>query len=806
MDYCTPTLSKSRPARGKRGWILLLALALLISTGAASSEPQAQTPADVAVADDGKLHEELDRLLTRLESNQPTAEQLAHLRLASDALARAELLGDDSMVARAELAIARHLNARALWEQEEVHALAALEAANRIDDKHSQLRARLMLAGLWVRREDLAPAQALLMEVLAAAEAQNDRWAQTRALLTLSSAAGRSGDLPAARELIDRGLVIAEMEGYNELLVRLLINSMHVAQLQGDKPRQETELARALAVEIDPPNRELSQTLMLVQLSMREDDPEASLRQAELLVAEAKASGNAHMQGFALEAQAKAQCDLQPTEAAVEQYERAAKLYEDLNLPMERATALSKAAECLTGLGEYQRAYQLSVAAQASDKEAVERRRTEAAASLNVAYQSEQRQRQLAQAEASTERLRAEVAAQQRDRLFWILLALFAFGVAGWLWVRIRSRDAQLRVVEAAQRARFDLLALTSHEIRNPAHGLVSALGALRARASDPASARLLNSAAHAADLISRLSTDTLDLSLIEQGRLSIERSPVDLLELLEEIIQLEQPAALDKGLTLRSEWSLPRGTEAMVDRQRLSQVLLNLFGNAIRYSKDGEILIRSWIDEEPQPRWRVEVVDCGPGLAPDELSRVFDAYFRGSASSRGVGGGLGLTVTRRIIEAHGGHIEVRNASGRGAIFGFCLPLVSPPEAGQTEVAQAQTRLRGQRLLVIDDDEFVRTGARLIAESAGMKVRELADSRGLFEEIRAFAPHALLCDRHLQDADGLELLAHVRSLHPGHQPRLILMTGDLPLPEVEPPLDGVLGKPFSVEQLAAILD
>ena len=252
---------------------MLLALALLISTGAASSEPQAQTPADVAVADDGRLHEELDRLLTRLESNQPTAEQLAHLRLASDALARAELLGDDSMVARAELAIARHLNARALWEQEEVHALAALEAANRIDDKHSQLRARLMLAGLWVRREDLAPAQALLMEVLAAAEAQNDRWAQSRALLTLSSAAGRSGDLPAARELIDRGLVIAEMEGYNELLVRLLINSVHVAQLQGDKPRQQAELARALAVEIDPPNRELSQTLMLVQLSMSEDDP-----------------------------------------------------------------------------------------------------------------------------------------------------------------------------------------------------------------------------------------------------------------------------------------------------------------------------------------------------------------------------------------------------------------------------------------------------------------------------------------------------------------------------------------------------
>ena len=74
------------------------------------------------------------------------------------------------------------------------------------------------------------------------------------------------------------------------------------------------------------------------------------------------------------------------------------------------------------------------------------------------------------------------------------------------------------------------------------------------------------------------------------------------------------------------------------------------------------------------------------------------------------------------------------------------------------------------------------------------------------ERSSSFAPHALLCDRHLQDADGLELLAHVRSLHPGHQPRLILMTGDLPLPEVEPPLDGVLGKPFSVEQLAAILD
>jgi len=761
--------------------------------------------ADPAAVDDSSARSSLAEQLAALESNRPPADQLAHLQLASQALANAEALADDGLMARAELAVARHLNARALWEQEQTHAQSALEAAMRAGDFNSQLRARLMLAGILVRRDQLAAAQELLLEILSVAESQRQHWVQSRALLSLSSAAGRSGDLEAALEFVDRGLEVAEREGLNELTVRLLINRIQISRLTDALVQAQEDLRSALQISVDPPSTELSQTLILVQLAMMEDQQAVASR-AQALVGQARESGNRHMQAFALAAQARAQCLLQPSQAGADLFIQAAEIYEQLDLPSDRAAVLGQGAECLAAFGQHQQAYRLSVQSRISEAEAVERRRTEAAASLNVAYQSEQRQRELVQAELAAQRLRATVAAQQRDRLLWIALALAAVGAAAWVWARSRSRLARLRVVEATQRERIDLLALTSHEIRNPAHGLVSALSVLRAQASDPETAKLLSTAGHAADLIARLSTDALDLSLIEQGRLSIDLVAVDLADLLDEMTQLEQPAARDKGLRIRTELAVASGTVAMLDRLRISQVLLNLIGNAIRYSSSGEVVLRSWVEElAGQQQWRVEVSDCGPGLREDELERVFEPYFRGSASSRSVGGGLGLTVTRRIVEAHGGQISVRNGQSAGAVFGFNLPLIAAEQPLPASDEQAQVQLPGQRLLIIDDDEFVRMGARMIAEAAGIKVHDIASSEQLHEELRAFGPDAVLCDRHLGDEDGLELLASVRSLHPGSKPKLILMTGDERLPELKPPLDGVLGKPFSIEQLVDLL-
>lgn len=791
---------KSRLCRWRRYVAQATLCALLTLTMSVHAQPSA--PA----ADSSGLGAKLESQLFALESNRPPTEDLGHLQEASEVLAAAETLGDYSLIARAELAISRHLNARALWDQEQAHAQAALVAATEAVDVGSQLRAKLMLAGLLVRRGQLAPAQELLLDILQTARAQQQHWVQTRALLSLSSAAGRSGDFEAAREFVVRGLAIAQRERFNELRVRLLINRTHILDLNGEFAQAEVALQQALEIEIEPPSTELSQTLVLVQLSMMDNQPEARLSLAAGLVAEARESGNRHLLAFALAAQGRAQCALRANEFGAELFVEAAEVYLQLDLPSERTTTLQEGAQCFAAIQRHKRAYELSALAQTSEQVAVERRRSEVAASLNVAYQSEQRQRELVHAELAAERLRAEVAAQQRDRLLWIALALAAVGVAAWGWARSRSRLARLRVVEAAQRERIDLLALTSHEIRNPAHGLVSALRVLRERANDPETAKLLSSAGHAADLIARLSTDALDLSLIEQGRLSINLGPVDLADVLNEMAQLEQPAATDKGLSVRTEVSGARGTVAMLDRQRISQVLLNLIGNAIRYSSSGEVVLRSWIEDDTgAERWLVEVSDCGPGLNDDELERVFEPYFRGSASGRSVGGGLGLTVTRRIIEAHGGSIQVRNGEV-GAVFGFSLPLVAAfGSANETGTDKVEVRLPGYRLLIIDDDEFVRMGARLIAESVGIKVHDIADAEHLHEQLRAFGPDAVLCDRHLGDDDGMELLASVRSLHPGAKPKLILMTGDDTLPAAAAPLDGVLGKPFSIEQLVGLL-
>lgn len=232
-----------------------------------------------------------------------------------------------------------------------------------------------------------------------------------------------------------------------------------------------------------------------------------------------------------------------------------------------------------------------------------------------------------------------------------------------------------LHAAEASTRRRDEILAIVSHDLRSPLNVIsMSAAALLRSAQKLPAreaEARQLDVVARSAARMRGLISDLLDVSLIEAGKLRVNAVPVDARALLREALDLHAPIAADASVSLRAH--LPQGSPVVVlaDRDRVLQVFSNLIGNALRFTPAGGTVILSLDVEEEQVR--VSVSDTGSGIAPEQLAHVFDRFWRTRDSSR-AGAGLGLTIVRGIVEAHGGTIRVESREGAGATFLFTLP------------------------------------------------------------------------------------------------------------------------------------
>lgn len=225
------------------------------------------------------------------------------------------------------------------------------------------------------------------------------------------------------------------------------------------------------------------------------------------------------------------------------------------------------------------------------------------------------------------------------------------------------------------RRAQLAYLAGVVHDIRNPLAALKLGLRGLEPSGDPVAHARTSALVARQVDRLSRLVSDVLDATQIEAGKLELEREPYDLRRSVREILELYAPTATAHPITAE----LPDApVMAEIDPARIEQVLGNLLSNAIKYSPGGgHITLRVLGDERG---CAVEVIDHGIGIAPDALEDIF-APFRRRAPEVGLGAGLGLSVARRIVEAHGGWIEVESELGRGSTFRVHLPRAADDEA-----------------------------------------------------------------------------------------------------------------------------
>lgn len=236
-----------------------------------------------------------------------------------------------------------------------------------------------------------------------------------------------------------------------------------------------------------------------------------------------------------------------------------------------------------------------------------------------------------------------------------------------------RTYRQDLELASAHERARGAFLSALSHELRTPLNAVLGFTDILLSEVDGPLSpsARedlriVRTSAAHLAGLID----DILDLSALESGKLRLERKSIDLFEIAEEVVREAEPLTLEKSLFLKLEAS--RGQIAFADPRRVRQILGNLVGNAVKFTRKGGVEITL---ERRDEMLAVIIADTGPGIADTERAAIFEEYRQaGDPRSRPYGTGLGLAIARRLVEMHGGSIELESALGEGSRFTITLP------------------------------------------------------------------------------------------------------------------------------------
>lgn len=334
----------------------------------------------------------------------------------------------------------------------------------------------------------------------------------------------------------------------------------------------------------------------------------------------------------------------------------------------------------------------------------------------------------------------------------------------------IAERERAVEVAQAASRAKSDFLANMSHEIRTPLNAVLGYAQLLRADRRLDLSQRdavkaIISSGNH---LLSQINA-VLDFSKIETGRMELHLSNLQLNDLLRELELMFRPRCLEKGLNLRVQL-LPDGLgDVHADACKLRQILINLVGNAVRFTRCGEVMLGCCVTA--QGLYRFDVLDTGPGIPAEALTRIFEPFYQGTCPAQAEGTGLGLAIARRQVQLLGGSLEVASEIGEGSRFTLLAPL-APATCAQvcaTPVAIGWRLTAPQLLplLIVDDIATNRELLAQLLDTAGCKTLQAQDGASALSQLHAQPLAGIFLDIRMPTGSGLDLLRTIRQLHPG---------------------------------------